>query len=165
MAKVPLRFIFWNIPFIALIVTALAAQEVRAQTNPLQPSPTNALEPVARPQLSTSPTEQNDALERELKITETYDGNLLRTVHWTLGTVFTLVILLVGYNWWTSHKLFERDKQQLREIIVNDVKDKLLEVRSEFTDRFQRATASMEQSSLSFKHEVSALATQLNANA
>ncbi|HEU0164660.1 MAG TPA: hypothetical protein VFQ54_06400, partial [Thermomicrobiales bacterium] len=55
----------------------------------------------------------------------TADEHLVDIVQWTIGIVLTLALALVGYNWVSSNKAFERERDAL---------DKLLDARDKWTD-------------------------------
>jgi hypothetical protein len=58
----------------------------------------------------------------ELKVLQTqnatmkeYHSSLLDTVYWTLATVATIAVLLVGFGWFTNFKFHDAEKQRLKE--------------------------------------------------
>jgi hypothetical protein len=88
--------------FLLMILIVVLRFEARSQTN-LPPAtsivsnvPESAVRVVPPVSGTSVPFDEKTALQRELTMTDTYDSNLLKTVHWTLSTVFTSVILLVG---------------------------------------------------------------------
>lgn len=42
-----------------------------------------------------------------------FQDRILNTVYWALGGVFAMALLLSGVNWWSSFRMYERDKQRL----------------------------------------------------
>ncbi|ELB2157619.1 hypothetical protein QNZ88_004513 [Vibrio parahaemolyticus] len=58
--------------------------------------------------------EQIALLEQQVTIMKEYQDSLLSTIHWTLGSVITVGIFLIGYNWFSNFKAYERDKESLK---------------------------------------------------
>jgi len=60
-------------------------------------------------------------LHEQVAMMRTYQNSLLETVHWTLGLVGSIAVLLVGYSWFTNFRMYERDKlalsQELRALV------------------------------------------------
>jgi hypothetical protein len=71
--------------------------------------------------------------------------------------------LLVGYNWVTSNKIFERERQRLKEETLNETNAAVNKLGSELETKVHNAIVSMDDKSLVFKNELSILATSLNA--
>lgn len=55
---------------------------------------------------------------REIEILREYDESLLNTVYWALGGVFTLAAVLLASGWWVNFRLYERDKNAMREELL-----------------------------------------------
>ncbi|SDU04168.1 hypothetical protein [Halopseudomonas salegens] len=56
-----------------------------------------------------------ELLRAQLEVRREHQTDLLQTVYWALGGVFFLVSLLVGFGWFGNFKVYERDKQSLKE--------------------------------------------------
>jgi hypothetical protein len=63
------------------------------------------------------------ALRAQLETMRQYDQRLLETVYWSLGGMFTVVIVIVGVGWYTNFRLYERDKSALRQDLLLSIKD------------------------------------------
>ncbi|MGA3285043.1 MAG: hypothetical protein ABSD57_11375 [Verrucomicrobiota bacterium] len=139
---------------------------IAADTASPSNQPTTAVAQAVFP--APAQTSLNDK-ERELmlqniKTTEAFDDKLLKTVHWTLASVFGVAVLLVGYNWLTSFKVFERERQRLKEETLNKANSVVLKLGSELEAKLQKAIVSLDDKALAFKHELSNLAVSLNAS-
>lgn len=55
------------------------------------------------------------ALRAQLVTAREYEDQLLKTVHWTLGAVVSVAFLIGGFSWYTNTKVYERDKDSLRQ--------------------------------------------------
>ena len=55
------------------------------------------------------------ALQEQNNVIKQYHASLLDTVYWALGVVATVSVLLVGAGWLVNFKLYEVDKQRMRE--------------------------------------------------
>jgi hypothetical protein len=69
-----------------------------------------------------------ELLKRELEISRGFQSDLLSTVYWSLGIALALTVILIGYNWYSKNKEFERDKNALRSELTATVKNELATV-------------------------------------
>lgn len=73
------------------------------------------------PAMAATPSSTSQAdlelkiLEKELLTMRDYHSSLLDTVYWTLGTVVTVSVLLVGFGWFSNFKFHESEKQRLKD--------------------------------------------------
>lgn len=74
-------------------------------------------------------SESISLLQAELDLTKSFQDKLLSTVYWSLGTIATLAVLLVGFGWYTNFKVYERDKRVLVEEINSLTKIELEKLR------------------------------------
>jgi hypothetical protein len=65
-------------------------------------------------------------LRDQNKLIRDYQGSLLDTVYWALSGVFVLIAVLAGFGWWSNFKLYEADKNRLKE----EFQSKFLELES-----------------------------------
>lgn len=79
-------------------------------------------EPDKNPQLfqnTDDPAKQQILLLQEQnKLIRGYQTDLLSTVYWCLSAVLAMAAILIGYNWYRSIRVYERDKRALREQIL-----------------------------------------------
>ncbi|MBL0499069.1 hypothetical protein JD514_18615 [Aeromonas caviae] len=54
-----------------------------------------------------------EELKIENRITKDFYDSLLNTIYWSLGTVFGVSALLLGFGWWSNFKLHEKDKRSI----------------------------------------------------
>lgn len=74
---------------------------------------------------------ENQLLEQEVEILEEHVKEIRNTVYWALGGVFTLALLFVGVNWFSINKLYEKDKERLKETILAELKRKEVNLNSQ----------------------------------
>lgn len=132
--------------FVAIALLLVSIQGVAS------PSSTGkAIKPVVSVQ-STNPTEpppgatpvrQDEAVERKLleaqidnlkeqkEIVESYHESILDTVYFSVGSVFTLTILLLGYSWWFNTRTYEKEKVALKDEIKLLIKSTSDEIKVE----------------------------------
>ena len=104
---------------VILIIAASANSQMRTPIAPTvssqSPGP-NAISPAA--------SASSDVTQRDLEIAElrgqldtlrTFHDSIVDTVHWALAAVLGMALLLVGFNWFTSHRVAEREKQALHQ--------------------------------------------------
>jgi hypothetical protein len=68
-----------------------------------------------------------------------FQTRILQTVYYALGTVGAIALLLVGYNWWSANKIYDRDKNALKEEIFNAQDKKHLAFDKSVTERINAA--------------------------
>lgn len=61
---------------------------------------------------------QIEVLKAQVEVMKSYQDKFLSTVYWSLGGVFGIVILLVGYNWFTNFKDQEKEIQYFKNLIL-----------------------------------------------
>lgn len=147
-------FVLFEISAIAADNTSLSNQPANVVAQTISPAP-------AQTALSDK---ERELMLQHIKAVEAYDDKLLKTVHWTLTSVFGVAILLIGYNWLTSFKVFERERQRLKEETLNETNSAVLKLGSGLETKLQNAIVSLDDKALAFKHELSNLATSLNAS-
>lgn len=57
-----------------------------------------------------------------------HNDKLLSTVYWSLGVIFTITILLIGFGWFANFKIYERDKDIIRQEITGHLKTEFLKL-------------------------------------
>ncbi len=81
----------------------------------------------------------NELLQGELKAIREYHDSLLDTVHWSLGIVFGLVLLIIGSSWYTNFRLYEADKTR----ILEEVERKIAEASGRISRDLQMLSGNM----------------------
>lgn len=83
------------------------------------------LSPILEAQNSPNPPQQDkirnsDSSDTQLRIANAqiatmreYDAKIIGTVYWALSVAVTIVVLMVGFNWYTSHRIYDRDRNNL----------------------------------------------------
>ncbi len=66
--------------------------------------------------------ENIDVLRAQLETTKRFQADILSTVHWSLGVLVAISIILVGFGWYANFRVYERDKQSLREEVHSQMK-------------------------------------------
>jgi hypothetical protein len=80
---------------------------------------------------------ETQPLARAIELTGQLDQRILTTVYFCLGTLLTVFVVLIGYNWFTTARSHVREAQILREELKattnKDVKSVGAELREEIT--------------------------------
>jgi DNA anti-recombination protein RmuC len=75
--------------------------------------------PLPSATVSPLPTQNADAaLARAIELTGQLDQRILTTVYWCLATLVTVLVVLVGYNWFVNLRTYQREGAILREEIA-----------------------------------------------
>jgi hypothetical protein len=86
-----------------------------------------------------------ELLKAQLSDARGFQSDLLSTVYWSLGVVVGIVALLVGYNWFTNFKIYEREKASLLEELKTQLASTMLDERQESEDRLKTAIEASSQ--------------------
>lgn len=115
---------------ILLSLSAVAATSTAAKTTPppAQTTTVGSIDASPSPQLlsASSPPpslELAQQLKAQLALIKEYHQSLLDTVYWALGVVATMALFLAGFSWFTNFKLYESDKQRLKDELARSVSE------------------------------------------
>lgn len=79
---------------------------------------------------ATPPPDASAIVRAELAAVKDYDQRLLSTVYWSLSGVFLLVVLIGGVNWFTNYRLYERERDSLRQTLKLDAQEEAIKLRT-----------------------------------
>ncbi|TCB36858.1 hypothetical protein E0H82_03890 [Acinetobacter sp. ANC 4910] len=71
---------------------------------------------------------QIEVLKAQVEVMKSYQDKFLSTVYWSLGGVLGIVVLLVGYNWFTNFKNQEKEIQTLKNYVEKEFRQKKIEL-------------------------------------
>jgi hypothetical protein len=111
--RIKLRFemLLVVLAFLVSLAFFVHAAQVAASSSPA----TTASEPTPSDKGQPQTKTENDMLKAQLEVIRDYDQRLLATVYASLGGVFLLVVLVGGLNWFTNYRLYERERDSLRQ--------------------------------------------------
>lgn len=121
----------------AIVLTFIASawtSSLGAQVSPHPPS--------ASVQAKPDPVQEAklQALQTEVQIFKEFTQHILTTVYFSLGTVVVVLIAMVGFGWYQTFRVYERDKEAMRQALLNvlneHVSEKARELDKKATDRF-----------------------------
>jgi len=116
--------------FIASVWTS----SLGAQVSPQPPS--------ASAQAKPDPVQEAklQALQTEVQIFKDFTQHILTTVYFSLGTIVVVLIAMVGFGWYQNFRVYERDKEAMRQALLNalneQVSEKARELDKKATERF-----------------------------
>jgi preprotein translocase subunit SecG len=141
----PLKIRYYIVAIIFLIASMFVTPS-RGQTSSDVAARSSA---VARVQIQSKESpeliatrDQVRQLQTQVQVMKEYHSSLLDTVYWALGGVFLVVSIILGFGWFANFRIYERDKQFLREEL-----DAQLKVQNaELSGNVQKLAAELKQS-------------------
>jgi hypothetical protein len=80
------------------------------------------------------------ALEEEVRTFKEFTQHILSTVYFALTTVVVIVVAMLGFSWYQNFKVYERDKEAMRQALTaslnEQLRGKIAELESGLRDRF-----------------------------
>lgn len=94
------------------------------------------------PVTAAAPRASEELIEAKAQVRamQEFRTAILATVHWTLGVVLTLGMLLFGFNWYANFRVSEREREALREQLqseVDSLRAELLKASGEIRNKMQ----------------------------
>ncbi|WP_421207204.1 hypothetical protein [Aeromonas sp. 601027] len=90
--------------FIFALLSATSVENHKDSTINITTTPSVDIETVYK-------LKEFEELKIENKIMKEFHEKILDTVYWSLGSVFGILALLLGFGWWSNFKLHEKDKK------------------------------------------------------
>lgn len=85
-------------------------------------------------------------LDAQLRMAIEYNDRILQTVYWALGSMASFLLILVGFNWYTNYRIYDRDKQALMQELSSSLQAHLSEhriaVQTEINAKFKEISDS-----------------------
>ncbi|HEY5074673.1 MAG TPA: hypothetical protein VII34_08260 [Pyrinomonadaceae bacterium] len=119
-----------------LIVYLSASAEALGQSTGATASPTAAAVQ------ATAIPDDVQYLKGQLNEIHSLHDSLISTAHWALGVALALTALLVGYNWFSTNRSLERDKQALRQELIGLLKADAADLHEKINVAIKAATDS-----------------------
>ena len=100
------------------------------------------------------------ALKDEIQIFKDFTQNVLSTVYFALSTVIIVVVAMLGFSWYQNFKVYERDKEALRESLVSIINQHLGSQEQQLRARLDAKAISLEDNMKSSVQSLDSKITQ-----
>src|SRR5690349_22451097 len=132
-------------------VLAFSATSATTNSQSLAKLQTQTAKNEAQTQFSTllvkNDSVEVERLKDEIQLLKSFQSDILQTVYWGLGAVFALALLLLGYNWISANKMYERDRNALKEEIINAQKQAHVELETRVNSALNTALITANETS------------------
>ena len=129
------KFIFFTISIVVLIFAlSLSNKPSHAQNDDVTPTPT--LSPTAT--LVVESNTETALLKQEVELLEKYNQQLLNTIYWSMGAVFTLALFVVGAGWYVNFRLYDKDKIELQRSLETSLGERFEKEETALRERFEK---------------------------
>lgn len=120
---------------VPVFLMAVSALLIAAEpTAPVQDEPPNTAPVTSTP--IAAPDERAIQLQEQLLVMKArleselaFQSDVLSTVYFSLSIVAGLAIVLIGYNWFTNYRIYQREKETLKRELATDLSSQALEER------------------------------------
>jgi hypothetical protein len=82
-----------------------------------------AQQPLPTPAPNKSPISESDVMRAQIAEMKRSEDRILTTVYWALASCGATVLVLVGFSWFVNFKVYERDKESLKEDLATSIRD------------------------------------------
>lgn len=93
-------------------------------------------------------------LEAQLDEIKSFDEKLINTVYWALGTVVTLALLLVAYNWYTNNSLYQKDVKNISNSLSFESKQMFSDYKQSIDQELNTTKQIIDQEILKMKQSI-----------
>ena len=78
------------------------------------------------PAPTPTPAIENDTeislLKLEIKLLKSHNQQMLGTIYWSIGAVFTIALFIVGAGWYVNFRLYDKDKIEITQSLEASLK-------------------------------------------
>ena len=109
---------------------------------------TSTAPPTLVPSPTSTPNIQSETevslLKLEVELLKSHNQQLLETIYWSIGAVFTLALFVVGAGWYVNFRLYEKDKIELQRNLEMSLTERLNKEETELQERFESEKESLQ---------------------
>lgn len=138
-----------------------AAQDVATPAPTATDVPTATPQPTATPSVAPTPTDSVEIalLRAQLETVQSYTDSLLATVYWSLGTIATVVVVILGVNIVSGFVVSGRQRESIKHELALEQKE-ILDAKA--SEMVLSTNAMFEATKVALLHEVSERALSLD---
>jgi hypothetical protein len=124
---------------LALLTSGLLMSQAHKEETTKPPQAQAGEQRTAQSSTSLTSSDEMAFLRGELAEMRDYDQHLLATVYWSLSGVFLVVVVVAGLNLFANYRVYERERESLRQEVNGQAKM----LQSEFEQRFHKMSQSV----------------------
>jgi len=87
-------------------------------------------------------------MQNQLNAINAFNDRILSTVYWALGCLGGFTLLLIGFNWFTSYRMVDRDKKALSQELSLAIQNQISSLRSEMTSALESRSTQLVSSEI-----------------
>lgn len=153
---------------IAMVAILVSCFQIGTTVADSSPAPEGSSVPVAhqsQQEVHPGETSTNMLVADWIALSGQFNDRLVTTVYWTLGALGTVLVAIVGLNWFANYRIYERDKLALTSMLNAEVSQQISALRAEISALHKKHSEEIEKAaSNAAAKQIEPLTTQVKSD-